>query len=109
MEFRVRGRRGLFVGLSDRSHTNVFRRANPQLQNEQVRHSHQLTAEGAKDLPGDLIKDLTTLIGRHRPIKRQCFAPLYCSTIFRRDFDAPIAYRNAYVAAYGSVCKKCIL
>ena len=99
----------LFLGLSEGSHTNVFRRVNPQLQNEQVRHSHQLTAEGAKDLRGDLIKDLTTLIGRHRQIKRQCFAPLYCSTTFRLDFDALIAYRNAYVAAYGSICKKCIL
>jgi hypothetical protein len=42
----------------------VFRRANPHLQNEQVRQSHELTAERAKDLRYELVKDLTKLYGR---------------------------------------------
>jgi hypothetical protein len=64
LEFRVRERRCLFLGLSDGSHTDVFRRANPHLQNEQVRQSHELTAERAKDLREELVKDLTKLLGR---------------------------------------------
>jgi hypothetical protein len=92
MEFRVQERRRLFLGLSDGSYTNVFRRANPQLQNEQVCHSHQLTAEGAKDLRGDLIKDLTSLIGGTDD-QEAVFHSVVLLTIFRRDFDALIAYR----------------
>jgi hypothetical protein len=64
LEFRVRERRSLFLGLSDGSHTDVFRRANPHLQNEQVRQSHELTAERATDLRNELVKDLTKLYGR---------------------------------------------
>jgi hypothetical protein len=42
----------LFLGLSEGSHTNVFRRANSQLQNEQVHHSHQLKrSEGLARAP----------------------------------------------------------
>jgi len=83
LEFRVRERRSLFLGLSDGSHTDVFRRANPHLQNEQVRQSHELTAERAKDLRYELVKDLTKLYGRTPTDQESVFAPLYCSTIFR--------------------------
>jgi hypothetical protein len=64
LEFRVRERRCLFLGLSDGSHTDVFRRANPHLQNEQVRQSHELTAERSMALREELVKDLARLFGR---------------------------------------------
>jgi len=64
IDFRVRERRCLFLGLSDGSHTDVFRRANPHLQNEQVRQSHELTAERVDDLKQELTKDLAKLYGR---------------------------------------------
>jgi hypothetical protein len=64
VEFRARERRCLFLGLSDGSHTDVFRRANPHLQNDQVRQSHELTAERVEDLKQELAKDLTKLYER---------------------------------------------
>src|SRR5258708_29596232 len=63
LEFRVRERRCLFLGLSDGSHTDVFRRANPHLQNEQVFLSHEMKAESAKGLREELVKDFTKLLG----------------------------------------------
>lgn len=59
--FRVLQRKTLFLGLSDGARTDVFRRANPQLTNEQVRLSHELSEERIDGLLKDLkaaLKDL---------------------------------------------------
>lgn len=64
LEFKVRERKCLFLGLSDGSHTDIFRRANPSLRNEQVRQSHELTSERIDDLRHKLVKDLTKLYGK---------------------------------------------
>ena len=74
----------LFLGLSEGSHTNVFRRADPQLQNEQVRHSHQLTAEGAKDLRGDLIQGFDNT-NRAAPTDQEA---VFRSVVLLNDFSA---------------------
>lgn len=84
LEFRVRERRCLFLGLSDGSHTDVFRRANPHLQNEQVRQSHELTPERSKDLREELIKDLATLFGRAPSDEEAVFR----SVVLLDDFSA---------------------
>jgi hypothetical protein len=63
IEFRARERRCLFLGLSDGSHTDILRRANPHLQNEQVRQSHELSNERVQELKADLGKDLTKIHG----------------------------------------------
>jgi hypothetical protein len=83
-EFKVRERRCLFLGLSDGSHTDIFRRANPQLQNEQVRQSHELTAERSRDLRTELIKDLTRLLGRKPSDAEATFR----SVVLLDDFSA---------------------
>ena len=64
LEFRARERRCLFLGLSDGSHTDILRRANPHLQNEQVRQSHELSDERVQELKNELTKDLATIYGR---------------------------------------------
>jgi hypothetical protein len=84
LEFRVRERRCLFLGLSDGSHTDVFRRANPHLQNDQVRQSHELTAERSMDLRKELIKDLTKLFGRAPSDQEAVFR----SVVLLDDFSA---------------------
>jgi hypothetical protein len=84
VEFRVRERRCLFLGLSDGSHTDVFRRANPHLQNEQVRQSHELTPERSTDLRKELIKDLTKLLGREPRDDEAVFR----SVVLLDDFSA---------------------
>jgi hypothetical protein len=84
LEFRVRERRCLFLGLSDGSRTDVFRRVNPQLQNEQVRQSHELTEERSTDLRQELIKDLTKLFGRAPSDQEAVFR----SVVLLDDFSA---------------------
>ncbi|MBZ5524804.1 MAG: hypothetical protein LAP21_21405 [Acidobacteriia bacterium] len=84
VEFSVRERRCLFLGLSDGSHTDVFRRANSHLQNEQVRQSHELTGERSADLHKELIKDLTKLLGREPTDEEDVFR----SVVLLDDFSA---------------------
>lgn len=84
LEFRVRERRCLFLGLSDGSHTDVFRRANPHLRNEQIRQSHELTADRCADLRKELEKDLTTLFGRAPTEEESAFR----SVVLLDDFSA---------------------
>jgi hypothetical protein len=84
LEFRVRERRCLFLGLSDGSRTDVFRRANPHLHNEQVRQSHELTTERSTDLRQELVKDLTKLFGRSPTDQESVFR----SVVLLDDFSA---------------------
>ncbi len=59
--FRVLQRKTLFLGLSDGARTDVFRRANPLLTNEQVRPSHEPSRERIDGLLKDLksaLKDM---------------------------------------------------
>jgi hypothetical protein len=55
-DFEKLQRKTLFLGLSDGARTDVFRRANGQLSNEQVRQSHELSHDRVKGLLGDLQK-----------------------------------------------------
>jgi len=84
LEFRVRERRCLFLGLSDGSRTDVFRRANVHLQNEQVRQSHELTAARSMDLRKELIKDLKKLCDRAPHDEEAVFR----SVVLLDDFSA---------------------
>lgn len=84
VEFRARERRCLFLGLSDGSRTDVFRRANPHLQNDQVRQSHELTADRSADLRRALIEDLTKLLGREPTDEESVFR----SVVLLDDFSA---------------------
>ena len=94
MEYRVRKRKCLFLGLSDGSHTDVFRRSNPQLSNEQVRQSHELTKDRIDDLREDLKKDLKKLLGGKTPRRSACFAQWSCWTIFLLAASATFARRK---------------
>ena len=58
LPFRVRQRSCLFVGLSDGARTDVLRRANPILSNEQVIADYHGLSSQAGDLLKDLRKDL---------------------------------------------------
>jgi hypothetical protein len=104
IEFRVRERKCLFLGLSDGSHTDVFRRSNPHLQNEQVRQSHELTEERVEDLKNELTKDLTKLYGQARPTSESAFR----SVVLLDDFSGSgLSYirKKADGSAVGKVAK----
>lgn len=61
--FQALQRKTLFLGLSDGARTDVFRRANLQLSNEQVRLSHELSPERIEGLLRDLRNALVDLGG----------------------------------------------
>jgi hypothetical protein len=84
IDFRVRERRCLFLGLSDGARTDVFRRANPRLVNEQVRQSHELSEERVDDLKEELAKDLEKLYGR-KPADQEA---VFQSVVLLDDFSA---------------------
>lgn len=84
LEFRARERRCLFLGLSDGSHTDILRRANPHLQNEQVRQSHELSDERVQELKAELIKDLIKIYGRDPSPQESVFR----SVVLLDDFSA---------------------
>ncbi len=72
-EFRIRERRTLFLGLSDGSRTDVFRRANRNLSHEQVRQSHEMSQERVEDLLNRLTEDLDKLPGEKAASAQRTF------------------------------------
>lgn len=76
-EYAVDLRSSLFLGLSDGAHVDVFRRANPQLSNEQVWLTYDISPEKAADLGKKLRGDLEGLLGR---------APLDSEAFFKHVF-----------------------
>jgi hypothetical protein len=59
--FRVRRRSCLFIGLSDGAHTDILRRANPIISNEQVVADYHGLGDRAPELLKDLRADLATM------------------------------------------------
>ena len=103
-QFRIRERKCLFLGLSDGSRTDAFRRANPHLRNEQVRQSHELTEERVANLRADLEKDLGKLYSR-QPTQEET---VFQSVVLLDDFSASgLSYirKNAGGSSAGKVGK----
>ncbi len=63
-EFKILKRQSLFLGLSDGSHTNIFRRSNPELSHEQIWQAYEISSDKAKDMLKDLSKDLAQILKR---------------------------------------------
>jgi hypothetical protein len=70
-EFKVLLRKSLFLGLSDGSHTDVFRRANPQISTEQVVRTQEISGARALDIANSLRDDLTRILLRE-PTTEEC-------------------------------------
>ena len=64
-EFSVLLRRSLFLGLSDGSHIDLFRRSNPALSNEQVWQTYEISETKAEDLSNNLNKDVGQIRDAH--------------------------------------------
>ncbi len=64
LAYKVLLRQTLFLGLSDGAHTDVFRRVNPDISNEQIWHAYDYSESKAASLGKELRKDLTKLLGR---------------------------------------------
>jgi hypothetical protein len=63
--YRVALRQTLFLGLSDGARTDVFRRAYPEISNEQIWHAYDVSDEKAKSMGNKLVKELTAQLGRN--------------------------------------------
>lgn len=51
----------LFLGLSDGAHTDIFRRLNPDISNEQIYQTYEITTKKAKDMLKKLNRRLSEL------------------------------------------------
>src|SRR5258708_35909123 len=74
--FAVRERRCLFLGLSDGARMDAFRRLNPNLSTEQVRHSHELSDERVDELLSKLSGALKEAVGKEAPPELATFRTL---------------------------------
>jgi hypothetical protein len=63
MEFRVLQRQSLFLGLSDGSRIDQFRRANPELNQEQIWQTHEIAEPRVQDMLESLAKDVGIIRG----------------------------------------------
>lgn len=63
-EYKVLLRQCLFLGLSDGSHIDIFRRATTELSHEQIYQSYEVTRNRAESLRRELEKSLVELLGR---------------------------------------------
>lgn len=63
-EFKVLQRQCLFLGLSDGARIDAFRRANPELNHEQIWQTHELKTERVDKLLEKLEEHLEALLGR---------------------------------------------
>jgi hypothetical protein len=69
VEFKVQQRQCLFLGLSDGARIDAFRRANPELNHEQIWQTHELSLDRVTKLLEKLDEHLQALLGR--PVKAE--------------------------------------
>jgi hypothetical protein len=60
-EYQTMLRQSLFLGLSDGAHTDIFRRSNPEISNEQIYQTYEITEKKAKDMLKKLNRGLSDL------------------------------------------------
>jgi hypothetical protein len=76
-EYNVFQRQSLFLGLSDGARTDLFRRANPFLTNEQVWQTYELSKSKADDLILELRKDLKEILKREPTLEESKFQNIF--------------------------------
>lgn len=84
LEYQVLQRRSLFLGLSDGAYIGAFRRSNPQLSNEQIRQTYEISEERAHDMQQELANDLSKMLGRSPSVTENRF----CTLFLLDDFSA---------------------
>ncbi len=85
VEFRVRQRRCLFLGLSDGARIDQFRRANQgALSHEQIYQTYEIASDRVDSLLKKLGSDLATLLGKNVPADMRTFR----TVVLLDDFSA---------------------
>lgn len=84
LEFKIAQRKTLFLGLSDGSRIDVFRRFNRELSHEQIYQTYEISTERANSLIEELNSDLEKLVGIQTTNSHQKFE----SVVLLDDFSA---------------------
>lgn len=63
-EFKLLLRQSMFLGLSDGSHIDIFRRSNPAISHEQILRTHEINETRATDMLQTLEADLKRMLRR---------------------------------------------
>jgi hypothetical protein len=83
-EFAIRQRKCLFLGLSDGSRIDTFRRANPELNHEQIWQTYELSKPRVEKLLKKLAEHLGQLVGK-KPKAADC---KFRTLVLLDDFSA---------------------
>jgi hypothetical protein len=83
-EFAIRQRQCLFLGLSDGSRIDTFRRANPELNHEQIWQTYELSKPRVEKLLKKLAEHLAQLLGK-KPKVADC---KFRTLVLLDDFSA---------------------
>jgi hypothetical protein len=75
--------RSLFLGLSDGAHVDIFRRANPEISNEQILRTHEISPERGSDMIMELKKGLAEILNRAPYSKEARFRMAFLLDDFR--------------------------
>ncbi len=85
VEFKVRQRQSLFLGLSDGARIDHFRRSNQEdLSNEQIYQTYEIAPDRVDSLLKKLSSDLARLLGKDVPADMQTFR----TVVLLDDFSA---------------------
>jgi hypothetical protein len=85
VEFKIRRRQCLFLGLSDGARIDVFRRSNsPELSHEQMLQTYEISPERVESLLEKLTEDMANLRGHTTPAHSEKFR----TVILLDDFSA---------------------
>lgn len=105
IEFKMLLRQSLFLGLSDGSHIDSFRRNNPQISTEQIFRTHEITEDRANEMMDKLKKDLEDILGRKPTNDEACFKMIFLLDDFSGSGISFIRNENGTSEPTGKVAK----
>jgi hypothetical protein len=76
-EFKVLLRQSMFLGLSDGSRIDIFRRGNPAISHEQILRTHEINETRAADMLQTLDRDLKEILRDDSPASEKRFHDVF--------------------------------
>ena len=104
--FRLLLRQCVFLGLSDGSRIDLFRRsARPALSHEQILRTHEINVDRAVDMKKNLAKDMTSILGRAPSEKEAKFRIVFLLDDFSGSGISYIRQEGDGVTYKGKIAK----
>jgi len=105
IEFKTLLRQSLFLGLSDGSHIDSFRRNNPQISTEQIFRAHEITDDRAEEMADKLKVDLEKILNRKPTEDEAHFKMIFLLDDFSGSGISYIRYESGQAESSGKVAK----